>query len=69
MDASIRTVLHDSNGLFGISVSLAPQGVKSDRVPLARSHMRVANWLVRRDEEKWETQGGTQDTRESQDEL
>ena len=68
MDASVPPVPQDCNGLGGIFVSLAGQGLKNDLVPLARSQMRIANWLVRGTQDTREPQDGTQHTWETQDE-
>ena len=57
VDTSAAPLPEDCNGLGGISMSLAPQGLKNAPVPLAKSQTRIANWLV----------GGSQDARPEDD--
>ena len=47
VDTSVAPLLEDCNGCAGISMSLAPQGLKNAPVPLAKSQTRIANRLVR----------------------
>ena len=48
VDPSLPPVPHDCNGLGGISLTLAPQGLKNASVPLQRSQARIGDWLVPR---------------------
>ena len=57
VDTSIAPLPEDCNGLGGISMSFAPQGLNNAPVPLAKSQTRIANWLVR----------GSQDARPEDD--
>ena len=51
LDTSVAPLPEDCNGLGGICMFHAPEGLKNAPVPLAKSQTRIATWLVRGSED------------------